>query len=251
VSPLAIAWVVFACVFGGALLGLFLRPALPEHHLSTDSKDVVKLAIALIATMSALVLSLLIASAKSSYDTRSSEFAQMSADIILLDRALAHYGPETKEIRSLLRHSVTAMLDRMAAADGERTTRLGPWGANAEVLYHEIQELLPQSEAQRSLQGQSLRMIMDLGHTRWLLFAQPSSTIAIPFLVILVFWLTIIFTSFGLFAPRNVTVIVTFVVCALSVSGAIFLILQLGRSFEGLLQISNAPLREALAHLGQ
>ena len=116
-SPLAIAWVVFACVFGGALLGLFLRPALPEHHLSTDSKDVVKLAIALIATMSALVLSLLIASAKSSYDTRSSEFTQMSADIILLDRVLAHYGAETKEIRSLLRHSVTAMLDRMAAAE--------------------------------------------------------------------------------------------------------------------------------------
>jgi hypothetical protein len=250
-APLAIAWIVFACVFGGAMLGLFLRPVLPKHHLSADSRDVVKLAIALIATMSALVLSLLIASAKSSYDTRSSEFTQMSADIILLDRVLAHYGPETTDIRSLLRHSVTAMLDRMSAADGDRLERLGPWGANAAVLYDKIEELLPQSEAQRSVQSQSLRMIMELGHTRWLLFAQSGSTIPMPFLVVLVFWLAIIFASFGLFAPRNLTVISTFVLCALSVSGAIFLILELDRSFEGLLQISNAPLQEALSQLGQ
>jgi hypothetical protein len=251
VSPVAIGLVVFVCVFGGALLGLFLRPALPEHHLIADSRDVVKLAIALIATMSALVLSLLIASAKSSYDTRLSEFTQMSADIILLDRILAHYGPETTDIRSLLRHSVTAMLDRMSAADGDRSTRLGPWGANAAVLYDKIQELLPQSEVQRSVQSRSLNKIMELGHTRWLLFAQSGSTIAMPFLVILVFWLTIIFASFGLFAPRNATVIATFVVCALSVSGAIFLILELDRSFEGLLRISNAPLQEALSQLAQ
>jgi hypothetical protein len=250
VNPLAIALVVFVCVFGGSLLGLFLRPLLPEHHLSTDSKDVVKLTIALIATMSALVLSLLIASAKTSYDARSSEFTQMSADIILLDRMLAHYGPATKDIRSLLRRSVAAMLDRMSTADGDRPARLGPWGANAETLYDKIQDLSPQNEAQRSLQSQSLQLIIDLGHTRWLLFAQSGSTIAVPFLIILVFWLTIIFASFGLFAPRNVTVIVTFIVSALPVSGAIFLILQLDLSFQGQVQISSAPLREALIHLG-
>src|SRR5438132_1261431 len=181
---MAIASVVFACVFGGALLGLCFRLVLPEHHLSADSKDVVKLAIALIATISALVLGLLIASAKSSYDTRKSEFTQMSADIILLDRVFAHYGPEAKDIRSLLRHAVNAMLDRMSAADGDRPTRLGPWGANAEIIYDKIQELSPQSEAQRSLQGQALKMISDLGHTRWLLFAASGSAVPAPFLVV-------------------------------------------------------------------
>jgi hypothetical protein len=102
---MAIGWVVFALVFGSALLGMLVHGALPEHHLSADSRDVVKLGVALIATMSALVLSLLIASAKSAFDTRSNQLVQVSADIMLLDRALARYGPETKEARSLLQRS--------------------------------------------------------------------------------------------------------------------------------------------------
>jgi hypothetical protein len=93
---MAIGWIVFALVFGSALLAMFVRSALPEHHLSADSKDVVKLGIALIATMSALVLGLLIASAKSAFDTRSNQLVQASTDIILLDRALARYGPENE-----------------------------------------------------------------------------------------------------------------------------------------------------------
>src|ERR1700730_10680908 len=109
---MVIGWVVFALVFGSTLLAMFLHSVLPEHHLSADSKDVVKLGIALIATMSALVLSLLIASAKSAYDTRSNQLLQVSADIVLLDRVLAHYRPPTKEARSLLQRSVVAAIDR-------------------------------------------------------------------------------------------------------------------------------------------
>jgi hypothetical protein len=103
VSAISIGLIVFALVFGSALIAIWLQSALPEHHLSTESKDVVKLGIALIATMSALVLSLLVASAKSAFDTRSNQLVQASADIILLDRALARHGPETKDARSLLR----------------------------------------------------------------------------------------------------------------------------------------------------
>jgi hypothetical protein len=250
VSPMIVAWITFACVFGGALIGISFRPRLPEHHLSGDLKDIVKLAIAVIATMSALVLSLLIASAKSSHDTRRSEFTQLSADIILLDRSLAHYGPETKDARALLRHSVIAMLDRMAGDAGE-PSKLGPWGPDAANLYDRIQELSPHNELQRSVQAQAVKTIGDMGHRRWLLFAESGSAIPRPFLVVLIFWLTIIFASFGLFAPVNATVIATFLVCALSVSGAIFLILEFDRSFAGLLQISNVPLRETLAHLSE
>ena len=111
-SATAIGLVVFVLVFGSALLGILVHKALPEHHLSADSKDVVKLGIALIATMSALVLSLLVASAKSAFDTRSNQLVQVSADIILLDRALARYGPETKDARSLLRNSVATVVER-------------------------------------------------------------------------------------------------------------------------------------------
>jgi hypothetical protein len=250
-SSIAIACIAFACVFGGALLGVLFHTVLPEEHLSTDTKDVVKLGIALIATMAALVLSLLISSAKGTYDTRGNQLLQVSADIIVLDRALAHYGAETKDARAVLRNSVAGAIDRFWPASRDRRETMGPTASPVESLYDKIQELSPQSEIQRSLQSQALAMAVDLGRTRMLLFEQLGSSIPVPFLVVLVFWLAIIFASFGLFAPRNATVVAVLFVCALSVSGAIFLILELDRSFEGLLQVSSAPLRAALAQLGQ
>jgi hypothetical protein len=110
-------------------------------------------------------------------------------------------------------------------------------------------KLSPQNEVQRSLQAQALKMSIDLGQTRWLLFEQRGSSIPTPFLVLLVFWVTIIFLSFGLFAPPNATVITCLFLCALSVSGAIFMILELDRSFGGLIQISSAPLQSASLNL--
>jgi Protein of unknown function (DUF4239) len=252
VSSVAIASIVFACLFAGALLGMFLRAVLPQHHLNTDTKDAVKLAIALVATMGALVLSLLISTAKSAYDTRSSEFVQMSADIVLLDRVLARYGPEAKDARSLLRRSVAASIERLWPTTGARPAGFDPTAASpVEALYDTIEELPAQTESQRSLQVQALNLAMNLGHTRFLLYEQAGGSVPLPFLVVLVFWLTIIFASFGLFAPGNATVTTAFLVCALSVSGAIFLILELDRSFEGMIQVSSAPLRQALARLGQ
>jgi hypothetical protein len=250
-SPMAIGWIVFALVFGSALLAMFVRSALPEHHLSADSKDVVKLGIALIATMSALVLSLLVASAKSAFDTRSNQLVQASADMIMLDRALARYGPETNEARSLLRLSVAATLERFWPADGAKRIAIDPSASPVEALYDKIEALSPQSDLQRSMQSQAMTLAADVGRTRLLLFEHLGASIPVPFLVVLVFWLCIIFASFGLFAPRNATVIVVLCVCALSVAGAIFLILELDRSFEGLLQVSDAPLRAALAQLGR
>jgi hypothetical protein len=248
---MAIGWIVFALVFGSALLAMFAHSALPEHHLSSDSKDVVKLGIALIATMSALVLSLLVASAKSSYDTRSNQLVQASADIILLDRALALYGPETKEARSLLQRSVAATVGQFWPAEGAKPIAIALGTSSVEALYGKIEELSPQSDVQRALRSQAETMALDVGRTRVLLFEHLGTSIPVPFLAVLVFWLCIIFASFGLFAPRNATVIGVICVCALSVSGAIFLILELDRSFEGLLQVSGAPLRTALAQLGR
>ena len=235
---------------GGALIGLLFRAILPEKHLSDDTKDVVKLGVGLVATMAALVLGLLIASAKSAYDTRSDQLLQISADITLLDRVLALYGSETKDARVMLRHSVVATLEQFWPADGDRPATVDRRATSVEALYDNIQQLSPHSEAQRSLQNQALTMTFELGRTRVLLFERLRSSIPVPFLVVLVFWLGIIFASFGLFAPRNGTVIALLFVCALSVSGATFLILELDRSFEGLMQVSSAPLRVALAQLG-
>ena len=245
-----ISEVVFASVFGGALLGLLLRAMLPEGHLSAESKDLIRLGMGLVATMSALVLGLLIASAKGSFDTQRNGLAQTSANIIFLDRVLAHYGPETKEARELLRCSVANLLHQIWSEERSRPATIAP-AASSESLYERIQELAPQTEAQRTLQAQALKTGMDIVQARWLLFVQRGSSIPTPFLVVLVFWLTILFASFSLFAPPNATVLVTLLVCAVSVSAAILVILELDRPFGGWIQISSAPLREALEQLGR
>ena len=242
---------MFALVFGSVLLTMFVRSALPEHHLSADSKNAANLGIALIATMSALVLGLLIASAKSAYDTRSNQLVQTSADVILLDTTLSLYGPVTKDVRAALRLWTAGTVERVWPAEGDRPLTIDLGVSPAKAIYEKIEQLSPQTDAQRSLQSQALTITLDLGRTRVLLFEHLGSSIPVPFLVVLVFWLCIIFASFGLFAPRNATVIAILCVCALSVSGAIFLILQLDRSFEGLLKVSGAPLQAALAQLGK
>jgi hypothetical protein len=246
VSAIGIGLIVLVCVFGGSLLGMFLHTILPEHHLSADSKDVIKLGMGLTATMSALVLALLTNSAKGSFDTQRNELTQMAANIILLDRILAHYGPETKDARDLLKGTVANMITRMWPEEGSAPL-LEP--VAAEAFYDKIQSLSPQNEVQRALQGQALKMSVDIGQARWLLFEQGGRSIPMPFLVLLIFWVTVIFLSFGLFAPRNATVIVTLFLCAISVSGAIYLIMELDHPFGGLVQISSASLRSALSQI--
>jgi hypothetical protein len=250
-NSIAIRLIVFACVFGGALFGMFLRGVLPEHQLSADSKDTVRMGMGLIGTLTALVLGLLIASAKSYYDTQSSELTEMSAKVVLLDRVLAHYGPETREVRDLLQRAMARMLDGLWPKEPGQHPQMEPTAAGGEILYDKIQELSPKNDPQRSLQAQALNMGIDIGKMRWMMFEQAGSFVSTPLLAVLVFWLATIFTSFGLFAPRNAIALATLFVCALSVSGAIFLILEMYSPFQGLMQISSAPLRNALAHLGQ
>jgi hypothetical protein len=189
-----ISLIVFACVFGGALLGILLHAVLPQHHLSAESKDIVKLGMGLVGTMAALVLGLLVASAKSSYDTQSAEMTQLSANVALLDRILAHYGPETKESRYLLRETVT-VVSQIWAEDGASSAPASPQSAGGEVLYDKIQALSPKNEAQRSLQSQALSIVMDTGKLRQLMFTQGTAAVSIPLLVVLVLWLTVIFIS--------------------------------------------------------
>jgi membrane-bound ClpP family serine protease len=164
---------------------------------------------------------------------------------------LSKYGPETGAARDLLRLSVVRMIDQIWATNGETAAELNPTATRADILYDKLTELSPRNDGQRSLQAQAQKLSIDLAQTRWLLFEQGGSSIPVPFLILLIFWVTIIFLSFGLFAPSNATVIVTLFLCALSVSGAIFLIMELDRPFSGVLRISETPLRNAVTQLGQ
>jgi hypothetical protein len=250
-SSIATSLTVFACTFGGALLGMLLRATLPERHLDAATKDVVKLGTGVIATMTALSLGALLASAKASYDTQNREVTEMSAKIVVLDRFLAAYGPETKASRDLLRGDVVAAIDRIWPANHSRPPKLEPMGGYSQ-LYDAIQGLTPSSELQRSLQARALNKVVDIGEKHVLLAAQQGDTpLFKPLMVALIFWLTITFISLSLHAPPNFTIIATLLVCALSVSSAILLVRDMSTPFDGFVQVSSAPLRNALKHLGQ
>jgi hypothetical protein len=252
-DSLTIAGLVFACTLGGALFGMFLRRVLPESHLSSDSKDVMKMGTGLLATLSALVLGLLIASAKSSFDAQRTGLQQLSTNLILLDRSLKFYGPEANEARELLRQTVTVILEHRWPANGGHASGLDApeISKSAFALYGAIRNLSPRTDDQKAIQTQAIQISLDLSRTRWLLSQGDESSIPNPFLIVLVFWLTVLFITFGLFSPGNLTVIAIHFICALSVAGALFLIVELDRPMNGLIQISSKPLRDALGQLGQ
>jgi hypothetical protein len=253
VSAEAISFIAFGCIFGGTLIGMVLRSILPEHHLSEESRDVVKLGAGMIATLAALVLGLMIASAKGNFDTMSAELKQAGSRIILLDRTLAQYGPETGEARVSLRNMVMSVIEVVwGGKKAVSTEEVFVPGAGIEAIQKKLRALKPSDEMQRSLQSRALQLSNDIAEGRWLMEEQwKQRSLPTPFLVILICWLTIIFTSFGLLAPRNGTVAIVLLVCALSASGSLFLIEELDHPYEGFIKISGAPLTTTLKYLGR
>lgn len=249
-SALSIAFIVFLFVVAGGVFGIVLRRALPDRHLSEDSKDMVRLGTGLVGTIAALVLGLLIASAKTSFDTRGAQINQLTANVILLDNFLAKYGPDSHDARQSLRQAVESMAKRVWDESETRTKSVHAFTTTAafEEFYEKLDRLAADSEAKRSLKDRAVQAATELAKTRFLLFAEAETdrSIPTPFLIVLTFWLTIIFISFSLFAQPNAIVIVCLVLFAISASASIYLVLELAQPFDGLMQISSEPLRKAL-----
>ncbi len=252
-SHLIIALTVFVCVFGSALLGLYLRTVLPEHHLSEESIGVVKLATGLIATMAALVLGLLISSAKSQLDTANADIVRNAASIVSLDRELAEYGPETQEIRASLKRTYATTMQILASGDPSQFEGLSSseGAARVEDLQRKLKAITPRTEEQRHRQAHAIQIINDLSAARWLELLGAKGAIPSPLLFVLVSWLAMIFGTFGLFAHRNGTIIAVLVMGALSTSEAIFLILEMNTPLSGVMRISLQPMRDAVVLLGR
>jgi len=252
-NSVLIALAVFACTFGGALCGMGLRSLLPEHHLSSESRDSVKVGIGLVATITALVLGLVTASAKSSFDGLDTAVKHFAADLMALDRTLARYGAETGPIRAGIKSTVAQRIELIWQSGDLRVAARNPAASSRglESIAEQIRKLAPQSDEQRALRDRALTLAESMLDARWAVFASAGGSIPVAFLVVLVFWLTVTFTSYGMFAPRNATVIVTLLVCALSVAGAVFLILEMNAAFEGVIRVSPAPLHFALDHLAK
>jgi hypothetical protein len=211
----------------------------------------VKLAMGLVATMTALVLGLLVSSAKEGYDTKRSVVIQMAAKVAFLDRVLVLYGPETAEARSDLRVAVADAIRRIWPTDKSGSAQLVPNQQVGDAVYVTIQRLSPHDDAQRALKAQLATLLVELGELRSLLVAQSIPSISAPMLIILVSWLVVIFFGFSLVAPPNATTTLALVASAFSVAGAIFLILELDHPFGGLIHIPSEPLIIVLNHMAK
>lgn len=249
---IAIALISAACILGGFLLGMYIHGVVPRRELTAETRDIVKLGAAMITMLSALVIGLLISSAKHYFDTVSDQVTQGAAEIILLDRTLANYGPETKATRILLRRSVAAVKDELwpdgksaihGMANFEQLDR-------AESVQDKLRLLMPRDEAQKRLMEQALQLGDKIALLRWMLISQLQNVLPPLLLIMLVFWLTVLHTGFGLLAPNNSIVIITMLVSVLAVSSAIFIILEFTHPFSGMIRVSGRPFLKALEYLG-
>src|SRR6266480_1165963 len=244
-----ISLIIFGCVVGAVLIGRALGRLLPAEHLGADNNETVKLAMGLLATMSALLLGLLVASAKGSYDNARSEVIQMAAKVVFLNRVLTGYGPEAEEVRARLHEAVEETAHRMRPVGTNTPVNLAPNTQTGNAIYLAIQQLTPHDEMQRSLKAQATTLALELGQIRTLLVTESISSISKPLLIVVSFWLVVIFLSFSLIAPRNGTAAFALMISAVSAATAIFLVLELDRPFSRMLRIPNEPMRNVLSKL--
>jgi hypothetical protein len=251
-NPSVIALIMLVIVFGGALLGLWLQKVLPDQHLSTETKEVVRLASALVATISALVLGLLVSSAKGSFDRFDDELTQNAARVVMLDRTLDEYGPQARDIRHALKTRYAKRMELLYATDAEGNKAVDSWGVitQEENIDTKIFALVPDSPVQQGLQARAVELNSEINMTNALIHAQREDSMPSALMIVLGAWLTLIFSTFGLFAPRNPVVTGALLVCSMSAAGAVFLILELNSPFTGLITVSSAPMHEALLYLG-
>jgi hypothetical protein len=250
-SSIVVTSIVFASILGSGLVGIAVRRAIPVDYLGSGEKEVARLVTGLMTTMAAIVLGMLVSSAKASYDARTNEVAEISSEVVTIDRMLSKYGEETAEIRAQFRLLVQAGVNRIWPTQSTVQTELKPRD-DGDILVDELRLLAPKSDAQAQVKVQVLGMVVELRKTQWLLFLKSKqSALPIPLLLVVVSWLALIYLSFGLFTPPSPTIIVTFIFGALAVSGAVLIILELYTPFRGVLRISSEPILQALGQMGR
>ena len=251
VSETGTATLVCLAILAGAFVGASLRRVLPAEHMSEQSRNIVNVAIGLIATLSALVLGLLVASAKTAFDSRNDEIKQSAARLVLLDRTLRQYGPETKPVRALLQELTQRRIDHTwsNAQPREHVRIVTEDATSSELIRDRLWQLTPSSDAQRWLHARALTLTAEIEHGRWLLVEGDQSSIPRAFLVVLASWIAVIFAGLGLFSPRNPTVYAVLFICAVSVSTAVLMILEMDQPFEGFLQVPSTPLVSAVEEM--
>jgi hypothetical protein len=260
------AAVVLVILLGCSTLGLRVRPLLSERHRSREVIEFVQLVVAMLVTFAALVLGLLTSSVKTSFDKVGDDLRGLAIQVIQLDRSLREWGTEAQPTRELLRAYIAAAIattwTREPKPPGDYYPTEAPTRSGSELespvtddLLARIELAIRQLEAHdpmhRRLLTTCISQFERLMHTRWQILEETGSAISTPFYVVLVFWLGIVFGSFGLNAPRNGLSYTIILLGAISIASAMFVILELDTPFEGYFAVSSQPMRDALAYLSR
>lgn len=242
---------VTVVVFLAGLFGLHLQRLLPPEHLSKEKRDVINLGTGMLSVLASLVLGLMIASVKTSFDSTSSAVRTYAADLIVLDKSLRDYGDGALAARRQLRDYTTHLLD-----DVWRTPKAHPFfeenreaGGMIERVWDAVRTLPINGRDQQLLASEALQIATSLLRQRWLLIERAGPSVQPLVIVILVSWVAAIFISFGIHGPRHATMYAVFLVLSLAVGSAMLLILEMDRAFEGALRISEKPIETALSHM--
>jgi hypothetical protein len=244
-----IALISFACIFGAALAGLLFQSRLPSHHLSKDSLDSVKLGAGLIATMAALILGLLVSSSKGTYDRVNVLVNEAAANAISLNQTLKNYGPEADPLRQIL-------IDRIRRIGNDIWPEISKGGTKSSNAFKQESSILGLTKMITALKGDSpealqmkteaLAIASQLNQERWQITVESTSKLPMTLIVIPVFWITFLIFIYGIFSPRNQTVLMVLFFCSLSIAGAIFLICEMSMPLDGSIKVPSQPFRTAL-----
>jgi hypothetical protein len=250
-NPATVTVIVFAVIVAGIVVGRSIRRVLPPDHLTDETKNLVSVSMAVVATISALVLGLLISNANSSFTALGGQVTSLSAQIVRLDQILRRYGDDTNQARDILREYAERKAADLFPSDGA-PAHLGNLSTYEllQQLEESLLKLKPANPRDQWWLSQALTLAGKIGDARWLLAQQVGQGTPKAFLALLVFWLTLLFGSFALFAPRNLTSTVTLILCALAVAGAMGMVLELERGLGGLIHISPQPMRQAVMTVG-
>ena len=245
-APWQTSLIAFICMFGGALGAMFVARRLPEHHVSKETQDTVKLGVGMIAAMASLILGLMTASVKGGFDTTDKDVHTYALNILTVDSYMRHYGPEACGARDLLRRYTEGVIEEAWSGGDDSGTPNLKTGKILLDLDGAVRSWTPQSEDQRAIRASVAERLQTLLASRWTISQEAVTNIPGVFVLVLLIWLTLIFISFGLFAPSNIVVVGALLLCSLSISCALFIIMEMSGPFEGIILVQPKPLMRVL-----
>ncbi|MFM7035420.1 MAG: hypothetical protein ACKOYJ_09630 [Planctomycetia bacterium] len=244
---------VFIATFGAAMLGFAAQRFLPRTYADESTAGSVKVVLGMISVLTTVVFGFITADAKKSFDNAAKIITDTAVRLVSIDRALADFGADAVQIRGEIKQVAEGLITRVNSPEGyvPSARRMVERGEELEDLVGKIARLTPQSEMQAKEQARAMELAAGILHDRWVLATERAASSPTVFLLIVLAWLALQFLAFGLFASRNVFVVLATVLASLTVASGMFVVLDLEGPMTGPMRVSTRALEWAVAIMGQ